>query len=409
MVLQASVGRLCPSSKAGQAIARIGGQCRAIWNHFLAASRDRYQAEQKFVFYTEMSGVLPKLRKEDRYAGLPHRAAQMTVIKLDRALKDCAKRAASRKGFPHFKRRDDRNDTFQFVGRDLRLASGKIRFPAIGWVRVRGLRVPDGARLVQGTVRQCPKGWDIAVQFESAPPVVAPSPVLPVVGVDGGLTHLATFSDSSRLTHPRFARKAAKRLRRLNRERDRRRKGSVNRRRTVARLGRAHRTVACARADYLHKASRRLVNRYAGFAVETLRFRSLMRTRLAKSFADAGLADFLRMLRYKAEWAGREWRTVEMFTRSTGVCPECGTTGERLLLAIREWRCTGCDTIHDRDVAAARVILIRAVGRGTPEPAPAVGRKRGFAVRGGVGARASASHDRPPSNVAETHELVAKQ
>jgi transposase len=48
-----------------------------------------------------------------------------------------------------------------------------------------------------------------------------------------------------------------------------------------------------------------------------------MRTRFAKSFADAGLAAFLRVLRYKAEWPGREWRMVETFTRSTSVCPDC--------------------------------------------------------------------------------------
>jgi putative transposase len=70
---------------------------------------------------------------------------------------------------------------------------------------------------------------------------------------------------------PRLARKAARRIWRLNRERDRRRKGSVNRRRTAARLGRAHRAVARQRTDPLHKSSRRLVNQYAGFAVEMLR------------------------------------------------------------------------------------------------------------------------------------------
>jgi IS605 OrfB family transposase len=161
--------------------------------------------------------------------------------------------------------------------------------------------------------------------------------------------------------------------------------------------------------DYLHKASRVLVNRYAGFAVETLRLRGLMRTRLAKSFADAGLAKFLRVLRYKAEWAGREWRTLEAFTRSTGVCPDCGLTGERLPLAVREWRCTGCGAVHDRDVAAARVVLIRAVRRGTPELAGTVQRKRGIAARGGAGARASASHGGSPSNTAEAQRFVGKQ
>jgi hypothetical protein len=44
---------------------------------------------------------------------------------------------------------------------------------------------------------------------------------------------------------------------------------------------------------------------------------------LAKSIADAGLAAFLRVLRYKTEWSAREWRVVETFTRSAGVGPDC--------------------------------------------------------------------------------------
>ncbi len=69
---------------------------------------------------------------------------------------------------------------------------------------------------------------DIAVQFEAAPPVTSPEPIVPTVGIDTGPIHLAIFVDSIRLAHPGLARKAANRVRRLNRERDRRRKGSVS-------------------------------------------------------------------------------------------------------------------------------------------------------------------------------------
>jgi transposase len=163
IVLQATTGRLYPSASQERAMARVGGQCRALWNHWLAVSRDRYEAEGKFAFYAEMSAALPVMRKEERYVGLPHRCAQMTVQKLDRALRDCGKRAASRKGFPKFKRRNDRRDAFQFVGRELRVEPGRIKLPSLGWLRARGLRVPDGACLVQATVQQARDGWNIAV------------------------------------------------------------------------------------------------------------------------------------------------------------------------------------------------------------------------------------------------------
>jgi putative transposase len=205
---------------------------------------------------------------------------------------------------------------------------------------------------------------------------------------------------------PRYARKAEKHVRRLNRERDRRRKGAVNRRRTVQRLAKTHRRVRNLRQDFLHKLTTRMVDTFEGFAVEDLNLKALMKTRLAKSFADASLGELLRMLRYKSEWACREWRVMGRFQRSTGVCPECAWVGPRLRPGIATWTCEGCGVIHDRDTAAAQVILrdatvVRAAGVAPArrEPVRAFGRKRGAAVRGGIEAHASVSHVGSPTNV----------
>ena len=168
--MQAAKGRLY--GKTGLvSVARIGGQCRAVWNLFLAESVERYKAEGKFVFYAEMSARLPKLLKEDpRLAGLPHRAAQMTVQKLDRALRDCAKsKGRSRRGFPKFKRYSDRSDAFSFVGREVRLDGNRIRLPKIGWLRVRGLTLPKGADLKQVAVTQELRGWHLSIRIRGRP------------------------------------------------------------------------------------------------------------------------------------------------------------------------------------------------------------------------------------------------
>ncbi len=406
--MQAAKGRLYGAGLAG--VARTGGQCRAVWNLFVAENADRYKAEGKFVFYAEMSARLPNLLREDpRLAGLPHRAAQMTVQRLDRALRDCGKAHGNRrKGFPRFKRHADRSDAFSFVGRECGFEAGRMRLPKVGWLRVRGLTLPDGADAKVVAVTQEPNGWHVSIQFQ-APPKAYAAPSLPMVGIDGGLAHLATLSDGARIAHPRLARKAAKRLRRLNRQRDRRRKGGTNRRRTVARLGRLHRHVADARRDHMHKATRSLVDTYAGFAVEDLSLRGLMRTRMAGSLADAGLGTFLRVLRYKAEWAGRAWHVHARFKRSTRVCPWTGLAGPKLPLSMRSWTCGCCGIRHDRDVAAARVILGDTVPRASREPASDTKPKRGLAVRGGVRAKARASHGGPPANVAGRHNFDERQ
>jgi putative transposase len=402
IVKQATTGRLYPTRAQAARMARLGGQTRALWNHMLALNVERYAREKEFAFYAEMSAMLPALREEERFEGLLHRCAQMTVKNLAGALKDCGKKAKARKGFPKFKSRHDRRDAFQFAGREVAVADGRVKLPALGWVRMRGLRVPDGAKFFKATVRQalCGSGWEFALQFEAAPPVAAPSPVMAMVGADPGFEKLLTLSDGTKIPFVRERKKLLKRQRRLHRERDRRRKGSVNRRRTVARLARVHRKIANTRADRLHKTSRALVNAYAGFAWETTSLKGLARTWMAGSVSDAGLGELRRQVAYKAAWAGREFHDHPRFARSTGVCPVCDEVGPKLSLSVREWTCQGCGTVHDRDVAAAQVILLGAVGRGTPEPGLEMGRKRASAVSRGPGDPSPGSGGGPATNVA---------
>lgn len=115
---QACVGRLYPTTAQLRAMSRIGGQCRALWNHWVALNRDLYNAERKFTFYNDMSASLPGLRTEERFAGLPHNCAQITLKHLDRALRESSRSMGSKqRGFPKFKRRSDLSDAFHFVGR----------------------------------------------------------------------------------------------------------------------------------------------------------------------------------------------------------------------------------------------------------------------------------------------------
>ena len=436
IVTQAVKGKLRPEAAAK--VARFGGQTRRLWNLFTELNNARMKECGKFIFYAELSAMLPTLLKTDpKLVGLPHRCAQMTAQNFDRTLKnyirnkaeflriDAKRKARSaarvaaglpalkphKSGIPRFKRHDDHRDGFSFVGREVRVANGRVRLPKLGWLRVRGLDLPDGAELKQLAVTQEPDGWFVSVQFE-APTKEYAEPSLSVVGIDHGLTALAAWSDTQKIAPPKFARKAEKHVRRLNRGRDRRRKGSVNRCRTVARLAKSHRLVRQQRQDFLHKLTRRMVDTFEGFAVEDLNLKGLMKTRLAKSFADASLGELLRMLRYKSEWACREWRVIGRFQRSTGVCPEpgCCWVGPRLRPGIDTWVCGECGVVHDRDHAASRVILRdatveRAAGVAPVrrEPVSALRRKRGPVARDGGEARASPSHDEPPANVDRTH------
>src|SRR3546814_9572428 len=89
-------------------------------------------------------------------------------------------------------------------------------------------------------------------------------------------------------------------------------------------------------------------------ALPILESSKLARTRLAKSVLGAGWSGFKRMLSYKALMHGG--RYLEVSERmSTQTCSECGTLPPSRPkgiagLGIREWECSDCGAVHDRDV-----------------------------------------------------------
>lgn len=88
-------------------------------------------------------------------------------------------------------------------------------------------------------------------------------------------------------------------------------------------------------------------------AVEDLAVSGLARTRLAKSVRDAGWAQFVTMLEYKAKRYGRTFVKVGRFEPTSQMCSACGHRDGPKPLHVREWTCPACDTVHDRDHNAA--------------------------------------------------------
>jgi putative transposase len=140
-------------------------------------------------------------------------------------------------------------------------------------------------------------------------------------------------------------------------------------RRLAAKVARAHRKVRHARADFLHRASTRLVRASDLIVIEDLNVAGMVRNRhLARAIADCGWGEFRRQLAYKCQRYGRELVVIDRWYPSSKTCSACGYLRAELSLSARHWACPGCGVRHDRDVNAAKNILAagRAVARGSP-------------------------------------------
>ncbi|KKK85125.1 hypothetical protein LCGC14_2776410, partial [marine sediment metagenome] len=78
---------------------------------------------------------------------------------------------------------------------------------------------------------------------------------------------------------------------------------------------------------------------------------------LAKSIADAGWSQFVRFVEYKGEWYGTYVEKIDRFFASSKICSDCRAKNALLKISDREWACSECGVLHDRDVNAAINIL----------------------------------------------------
>jgi putative transposase len=180
------------------------------------------------------------------------------------------------------------------------------------------------------------------------------------VGVDRGLAgYLVAATATGREVFreddpPRPLRAAQGRLRRLSRQVSRKKKGSANRARAVARLGRAHARVRNVREHFLHRVANTLVQTHDRLALEALNITGMMANhRLAAAIGDAAWGELGRIIAYKQSWRGGHQVPVDRWFPSTKTCSRCHTVVAVLPLSARVFDCGACGYQVDRDLNAA--------------------------------------------------------
>ena len=177
-----------------------------------------------------------------------------------------------------------------------------------------------------------------------------------------GIARLATVADSdgqrTDIANPRHLGRKLRKLRRLEREKSRRQKGSANRNKSRRKVAITHGRVARARRDYHHKQALALVRENQVIHVEDLNIVGMVRNRrLARAISDAGWGQFVGIIGEKADRYGRTVHTVSRWLASSKTCSACGHRLDELPLQVRQWTCPTCSVTHDRDHNAASVIL----------------------------------------------------
>lgn len=361
MITTAHKIKLNPTPEQEAYFVRACGVARFTWNAALSRYKQCKEQHEKVNwnqikkdFRGKMDSAFPFVKEVTKCA--PEEA----IGDLRRAIRIYykAKPKDRKLKFPGFRKRHKGLGSFGLANDKFSVSGHTARIPKCGDVNMtEPLRF--AGKILSGRVREQSGKWYLVVTVVVEQEVkTVPSAT---VGIDFGLKSFATLSTGEVVETQGCLRRAEQRLKGLQRGLSRKKKGSQNRLKWKRKVTRAYERIRCQRADFLHKFSASVVERFGVICIEDLNLKALHQTRLAKSFSDAGVGEGIRQLEYKAEWNDRILQRVDRFYPSSKLCHVCGRKNERLTLSDRTWTCGGCGAVHERDENAAKNIELEGM------------------------------------------------
>ena len=374
---------------------KAAGIARFAYNWALAEWQRQYEAWKADPTGSKPSD--PALRKQlnaikgDQFPWMlevTKNAPQMAIMHLGQAFKNFFAGTAE---YPTFKKKG-RHDSFTLTNDQFVMKDRKVHIPKLGWVRLHeALRFVG--KVVEGTISRTADRWFLSVTVEIPDPPRICRENQTVVGVDLGVSALATLSTAAKIVGPKAYAAAQKKLQDLSKRFSRQMevatvraglqpgqpipKGmpipwSKNMVKTQRRMARLHARIADIRAEALHQLTTMLVERFDVIAIEDLNVKGMIKNHhLARSIADMGFGEFRRQIEYKAAQRGKTVIAVDRWYPSSKTCSACGYKMPKMPLSVREWTCVECHTHHDRDVNAAinlRTVAESSVSGCSPVP-----------------------------------------
>ena len=353
--------RIYPTKGQQVLLEKTFGANRFVYNYFLNLKSKLYEFYKLNLSFANSCKALTDLKKTKIWLKeVDSVSLQQTLRDLDSAYQNFFN---GRSKYPKFKRKDDKNS--YRTNHRIKIDNQYITIPKIGLLRYKDNYKLDECNILKIyniTISKTSSGkYYASISAEVNVPYFEKTNQS--CGIDLGIEDFAILSGGEKIDNPRILKHLEGKYRNLSKSFSRKVRGSANYQKSRIKLARFHEKIVNIRKDFLHKLSANLVKSYDIICIENLNISGLMKNhKLAKSFQDVSLYDFIRQLEYKAEWYGKTISKVDRFYPSSQLCSNCGFKNRDVKnLSVREWTCPKCGTIHDRDVNSAINILIEGL------------------------------------------------
>ncbi len=341
--------------------------CRLTYNLCLQTRIDEYQNNGKTLSLFDTINLAKDWKKNDPIINAVHaHPIQQVCERVHLAFLAFFRRckAGEKPGFPRFKS-EERYKSFTFTNSDRGfkfIGDKTLRITGVGNVRIKKHR-PISGTIKRLTIKKEPNGsWFACFHVE-----IEDQKLLPfngnAVGIDVGLENYATFSDGKIIENPRFLKKDRKRLAKLNRQFHESEEGADRRKKKAKAKIKVWNKITNRRNNFSHQLSREIVNNYSIICVEDLDIKNMVSDGISdflnEATHDVAWGNFLGMLDYKAEEAGRIYVRVNP-SGTSQECSDCGAIVKKEL-SEREHKCPVCGLKIHRDLNASKNILRRGL------------------------------------------------
>jgi putative transposase len=260
-------------------------------------------------------------------------------------------------GYPRFK---NKYKSFTYPQSGFTLDGNKLHLSKIGKVNVcigkKQNRVSGKMKTL--TIKREPSGKWFAIFSCIDVPVKKLKPNKREIGIDVGLEYFATLSNDKKIDNPRFLFHSEQKLNVLQRRLSRKKLHGKNWQKASHKVALLHEHIANQRYDFHHQLTHKLIIEYGTICYEDLNIKGMVKhPYLAKHIHDASWGQFTRLLKCKAESAGRIAKAID--PRGTSqTCSQCRNKVPKTL-AQRWHRCPHCGIKLHRDLNSAKEILTR--------------------------------------------------
>ena len=372
-ILKGYILRLYPTDKQKELINKTIGCTRFVYNHFLSDRTNDYKRAGKSKSCYDQIKELPGLYKEYPWLSEVDSCSLRTALF---SLDDAYKRFYSKQnGFPKFRNKDTGNsyktNNIKNTYKDKSYESIKVDFqkrvitlPKLKEVKFRGYRNKDCfiGNIKSGVIRRVAGRYYVSILVEE--PLILPE-FIPrsIVGLDLGIKDIITTSYNEKIENSLSTLEVKKRIKGLQKWLARCKPGSKNRYKIKLKLQRAYMKLKNIRKHLIYNITNKIIKENDIVVMEDLDVKNMYQTHsIAKSLTNIPLAEIKRVLEYKCKWQNKKLLTINRYYPSSQACSVCGYKNSKLKdLAIRNWECPECGSLHDRDINASENIMFEGL------------------------------------------------